>query len=343
MLFDLTVNTNSRKIMTLNPSYPQDVTKTVIKGNTVSATFSVQIAEAGVPAKYTYQWYVNGTAVSGATSSTYTRTGLSATATYTVYCEVTNAAGTVRSREATLKVTQYYTPVLNTSYPANVTGATVGSSATFKVAIATAGVPESYTYQWYVNGSAVSGATGATYTRSNLTLGTYTVYCKVTNAAGTVQSRTATLTVTKQYIFKTGTGLGSGVSGFTCSRGSATVNTTQITATLPSYGGKKTTFLTTQTVDVTNYKTVTFEGVTASWSGTGAYNHQMYLTAGDASVKVGAGNSDQYPDKVMSSDGTFRIDVSALSGKIQIGGYYSCSDDDDSTGTFIIKNIYLTA
>ena len=150
MLFDLTVNTNSRKIMTLNPSYPQDVTKTVIKGNTVSATFSVQIAEAGVPAKYTYQWYVNGTAVSGATSSTYTRTGLSATATYTVYCEVTNAAGTVRSREATLKVTQYYTPVLNTSYPANVTGATVGSSATFKVAIATAGVPESYTYQWYV-------------------------------------------------------------------------------------------------------------------------------------------------------------------------------------------------
>ena len=331
------------KVPVLDASWPRDVATTVIKGNTTSATFTAVISEAGNPASYTYQWYVNGSAVSGATGSSYTMSGLSETAAYSVYCEITNKAGTVQTRAASLKVTQYYTPVLNTSYPANVTGATVGGNATFKVTIATAGNPASYTYQWYVNGSAVSGATGATYTRSNLTLGTYTVYCKVTNAAGTVQSRTATLTVTKQYIFKTGTGLGSGVSGFTCSRGSATVNTTQITATLPSYGGKKTTFLTTQTVDVTNYKTVTFEGVTASWSGAGAYNHQMYLTAGDASVKVGAGNSDQYPDKVMSSDGTFRIDVSALSGKIQIGGYYSCSDDDDSTGTFIIKNIYLTA
>lgn len=89
------------------------------------------------------------------------------------------------------------TPVLNTSYPANVTGATVGGSATFKVVIATDGIPASYTYQWYVNGSAVSGATSSSYTKSNLEFGTYTVYCKVTNSAGAVLSRTATLTVTK--------------------------------------------------------------------------------------------------------------------------------------------------
>ena len=195
---------NPKKLPILNANYPQDVTTTVIKGNTTSATFTAVISEAGNPASYTYQWYVNGSAVSGATGSSYTMSGLSETAAYSVYCEITNKAGTVQTRAASLKVTQYYTPVLNTSYPANVTGATVGGSATFKVTIATAGNPASYTYQWYVNGSAVNGATGATYTRSNLTLGTYTVYCKVTNAAGTAQSRTATLTCTKQYLYNSG-------------------------------------------------------------------------------------------------------------------------------------------
>lgn len=88
-------------------------------------------------------------------------------------------------------------PVLNGSYPANVTQIEKsGGSATFKVVIDTDGSPAEYTYQWYVNGSAVSGATSSSYTKTGLTAAaTYTVYCKVTNAAGTVQSRTATLTV----------------------------------------------------------------------------------------------------------------------------------------------------
>lgn len=95
-------------------------------------------------------------------------------------------------------------PVLNSSYPADITvreGAT--ASATFKVEIATHGIPDEYTYQWYVDGVAVSGATGASYTKSDLTrvdttdvlrVKTYGVYCIVTNDAGSVVSRTATLT-----------------------------------------------------------------------------------------------------------------------------------------------------
>ena len=178
---------------TLNSSYPANATKTYISGGMASATFEVKIATAGVPASYTYQWYLNNTAVSGATGSKYTWTGTEGT--YSIYCKVTNSAGSVNSRTATLAATKYYTPVLNTSYPANLSVIT-GDSATFKVTISTAGVPASYTYQWYVNDVAVSGATSSTYTRTGLnTVGTYTVYCKVTNAAGTVQSRTATLTV----------------------------------------------------------------------------------------------------------------------------------------------------
>lgn len=194
---------DSYKLPVLDKSYPQDASVTVIKGNTTSATFSVIISEHGEPATYTYQWYVNGTAVDGATSSTYIKNDLSNTATYSVYCEVTNKRGTVTSRVATLNVTQYYTPVLNTSYPKNVTTTVMkGSttSATFTVNISQAGNPTSYTYQWYKDGTAVSGATSSSYTISNISSTvTNTIYCVVTNKAGSVTSRSATLKVTQIY------------------------------------------------------------------------------------------------------------------------------------------------
>lgn len=205
MLFDLTANSNSRKIMVLDPNYPEDVAKTVIKGNTVNATFTAVISEPGKPDEYSYQWYVDDVPVTGATESSYTRAGLSSTATYKVYCIVSNKAGFVKSREATLEVIQHYTPVLDSGYPAN-QSVVIHNSITSEVRIATAGNPESYTYQWYQNGSAVSGATGASYTFTPGTKGSYTVYCEVTNEAGTVKSREATITATPYYIFRSGVG-----------------------------------------------------------------------------------------------------------------------------------------
>lgn len=86
----------------LNEAYPQNVS--LIQSASGSATFMVVIDTPGKPAEYTYQWYVNGSKVSGATGISYTKTGLTSVATYTVYCEVTNKAGTVTSRVATLKV-----------------------------------------------------------------------------------------------------------------------------------------------------------------------------------------------------------------------------------------------
>lgn len=188
-----------KKLPVLNSSYPADKSLTFIAGNTATATFEVKIATAGYPEEYTYQWYMDGSAVSGATASAYIWTGTEGT--HEIYCEVTNKAGTVRSRTATLTVEKYYLPVLNSSYPANASKTYIDgntASATFEVKIATAGNPATYTYQWYLDGSAVSGATGSSYTWSG-TEGTYTVYCKVTNAAGAVQSRTATLSVVRYY------------------------------------------------------------------------------------------------------------------------------------------------
>ena len=85
-------------------------------------------------------------------------------------------------------------PVLNASYPANVTN-WQGEQATFKEEIATPGVPAEYTYQWYRDGAKWTGETNATVSWSGASIGSHSIYCVVTNKAGEVTSRVATLTV----------------------------------------------------------------------------------------------------------------------------------------------------
>ena len=95
----------SYELPVLSASYPRDVTVTAAAG--ASASFFISITTPGRPAEYTYQWYRNGAAVSGGTTASLTLTGLTAAATYSVYCKVTNKAGSVNSRTATLTVRSY--------------------------------------------------------------------------------------------------------------------------------------------------------------------------------------------------------------------------------------------
>lgn len=148
---------------------------------------------------------------------------------------------------------------------------------------------------------------------------------------------------TRKYIYKSGVGLSAGVTGFISSDsgGSVVVGSDKITATIPSKDNNKETFLTAQAVDATYYKTLVFEGVTAWWEGSGAYSHGLGLQAGNLTEVIGSGNDTQYPDQVMCTNETFAIDVSAVSGEIQIGGYYQTSRSGGATGKISIANIYL--
>ena len=172
----------------------QPASQTVTAGQT--ATFSV--AAAGT-APLSYQWMKGGTTISGATSSSYTTpptTSADNGSQFTVM--VSNTAGSVTSNAATLTVNSAATAPSITTQPASQT-VTVGQTATFTV-VATGTAPLSYA--WRKNGTAISGATAASYTTpattSSDTGAQFTV--TVSNVAGNVTSNPATLTVT------TGTG-----------------------------------------------------------------------------------------------------------------------------------------
>ena len=71
-------------------------------------------------------------------------------------------------------------PVLNESYPADAEVQYTSlntASATFNVVIAVPGSPAEYTYQWYLDGAAVDGATNVTFTVNDLSeTATHKVY-----------------------------------------------------------------------------------------------------------------------------------------------------------------------
>ena len=147
----------------------------------------------------TYQWYADGSPISGATNPTYTPpTDSAGTVSYSV--TATNIVGTSQE-SATLgpaSVTVYAAVAptfLNTlqsaEYDAGDSALTLNGAAT---------APRGpITYQWYANGTAISGATSASYTPPTTLPGTTSYYVVATNIVGTSQessqSNTATIIV----------------------------------------------------------------------------------------------------------------------------------------------------
>jgi len=143
-----------------------------------------------------YQWYggssgFTGAPQPGATGSTFT---VSPTTTSSYWVRVTNACGTADSATATITVNASCTPPTITAQPQSKT-TTAGTAVTLTVGATGSGL----TYQWFGGSSGFTGAPQAGATGSSFTVAptvTSQYWVRVSNACGSVNSATVTVTVT---------------------------------------------------------------------------------------------------------------------------------------------------
>jgi uncharacterized delta-60 repeat protein len=169
--------TNAAPVITTQPQ-PQAVS--------VGTNVTFAVTATGNPAP-TYQWQKDGVIIAGATSASLFLSNIQSNAVGSYTCAVSNSMGNVTTNAATLSILT--SPALTTQPASQV--ASPGGSATFSV-IANGG---NLSYQWFHNGVAITGATNATLSLTNLQVtdaGSYTV--TVTNSAGSVTSNAVTLT-----------------------------------------------------------------------------------------------------------------------------------------------------
>src|ERR1700728_5211765 len=152
---------------------------------------TLSVAATGSPS-LNYQWNLNNSPIQGATGSTYTTPVLGANDnndSFTV--TVTNPVNSVTSSAAVLTVGAAVAPTI-TQQPTSV-AALANDPASFTVAVS--GSPP-FTYQWQLNGANLLGANSPSYSIFQVqqtNTDNYTVV--VINAAGTVTSAAATLTI----------------------------------------------------------------------------------------------------------------------------------------------------
>lgn len=198
--YSLPALTAAHLVLTAGSGTPPPVAPTITTQPTsvsvnagASASFSV-VASGTAP--LTYQWRKNGTAITGATTASFTLASAQLTDAGTYSVMVSNVAGSATSTGAQLTVTSLPPPPVAptiTTQPTAVS-VTAGASATFSV-VASGTAP--LTYQWRKNGTAITGATAASFSLANAQAGDAGIYSVVvSNVAGSATSVGAQLTVT---------------------------------------------------------------------------------------------------------------------------------------------------
>lgn len=125
-----------------------------------NSTLSVSRGTWSAGATFAYQWYADGIAIPGATASSLTLT--SGLKDKRISVKVTGS----RAGYTTVAKTSALTARVVTAATPSISGTVaVGSTLTAKTGTWTSGT--AYSYQWYADGKAISGATGATYVPSS--------------------------------------------------------------------------------------------------------------------------------------------------------------------------------
>jgi hypothetical protein len=172
------------------PTAPSITTQPVSRAVTVGQTATFTVVASGT-APLSYQWKKGGTNITGAIAASYTTPATvigDNGAQFT--CYVSNSIGNITSAIATLTVN--VAPTITTQ--PNSQSVTVGQAATFTV-VASGTAPLSY--QWRKGGTNIASATAASYATPITVIGDNgsQFTCVVSNAAGSVTSTIATLTV----------------------------------------------------------------------------------------------------------------------------------------------------
>ncbi len=185
-----TIATSSSMTITVAPAAPSPTIS-------IAITFGANPTCGGLPVTFTatstnggptptYQWKVNGANV-GTNLSTFTITALASADIVT--CTITSSTfcasiPTVVSSGITMAVNPAVIPSVNvavTSGSNQICAAdTTGASVTFTATASNAG--SAPVYQWYLNGSQISGAQNSTYTLTTL-VDNDVITCKVTSNA----------------------------------------------------------------------------------------------------------------------------------------------------------------
>ncbi len=176
----LTVSTNA-----VAPSISGVSDQTVIEGNT--GTFNASVAGFPAPA---IQWQENFVDIPGATGVPLILTNVQFSQNGYIYTLIASNEAGIASTNLTLTV---IVPPAIQQQPVSLV-VTDTQAACFSV-VSTNGVPPP-SYQWFFNNNPISGATNPTYCIASATISNAGAYkVQVSNAAGSVTSSNATLTV----------------------------------------------------------------------------------------------------------------------------------------------------
>ncbi|HVU32860.1 MAG TPA: immunoglobulin domain-containing protein [Opitutaceae bacterium] len=184
------LNSGMAPVITVSPA-----STTIASGQWIQMSCTV---EGETP--ISYQWYKNGTAIVGETSSYFNLTASSTTVgNYSVTATNRNGTATSNTAAVTLAATAAAGAPVITSNPASRVLTAGNDSVYLSVSVLdSTGVA----YQWYKDGTALSGATSSSYSSPTsataASAGRYHVV--VTNSSGSVTSDDAVIAVTNAVI-----------------------------------------------------------------------------------------------------------------------------------------------